>query len=176
MRKRVAQAGKGNVQVECRVANALGVTNRLVATWGQQLRDHTQAGRSAETDVDRRHGRVGRAAGCCAVHAHAESRLRPSPDHTSLQGGTIVAEGPEIRKAVLKELYEIRMDLIHTIGPSVRNAAENDIVLKNDPEKQAEIQRLVWGLQIIYYFSFLQSHIDKNQWQAIKNYLGTQRG
>ena len=81
-----------------------------------------------------------------------------------------------VRKGVLSELNEIRMDFIqHALSPAVKRSADFDFYLKADKIKQAELEGFVRGLSILYYFSFLQSHIEEHQWEKIKNHPGPQR-
>jgi len=83
---------------------------------------------------------------------------------------------PKIREEVLRKLAYIRMELIETVlGAAVDREADVDLYLKWNEDKKRRLKNFISGLSVIYLFSFMQSHVEENQWEDIKSPSGKQR-
>ncbi len=80
------------------------------------------------------------------------------------------------RNDVLKRLAAIRIDLVETVlGAAVDREAAIDLNLKKDPALQKRLKSFVRGLSILYFYSFLQSHVTELEWSGIKGPNGANR-
>ena len=76
----------------------------------------------------------------------------------------------EKRNEVLGRLQVVRNRLINLLCQSVKREVRIDPNgLGNNIERQAELKNAINGLSILYYYSFLQYNVSKEQWNRIKN-------
>lgn len=80
------------------------------------------------------------------------------------------------REQVLDRLASFRMDRVETLLlTAVNREARIDINLGKDLVRQERLRTSMRGLSILYYFSFLQSHISEQEWGGIKAPNGPNR-
>lgn len=71
------------------------------------------------------------------------------------------------RNLALKMLSDIRINLVETtLGSAVSREAHNDPSM--DCATQDRLANSIRGFSILYYFAFLQSHLDEAEWDCIK--------
>ncbi len=80
----------------------------------------------------------------------------------------------DLRTEIMNNLASIRINLINPLCQAV----EREAIIRQTPKydaKQGILTNSLRGLSVLYYFAFLQSHVEKAQWKGIKDQKGIER-